>query len=768
MKYLLGLIFSSAALLASAQQVRYFGKIVDSETQETIAYATIAFFQDTSLLGGTATDENGDFSYIHQTPMTRAVVHFMGYKKYQIATTNWEPDEPLLIPLESIANDLEEVIINGESTQIQRQVDKKIIKLGTDIQQAGGSALTAFDYLPEVEIDLALGTVALRGSNNVRILVNSQLSPLLATELLQQIPAHTIQSIEIITTPSAKYRSEGLSGIINIVLKQENQNGLNWQANASVGTGRYGIGYDGNYHKNKVNLRWKASANQLDIIDRQSIQRTFSNGYTEHITTPRDMNGSIRNLALGGDLFLNAQHTFSIDLNYTDDQHDYYNLSQFSELKDQPDYSYLRENTHDHHILNWNANYRWTFGKGQFLEFDYNLNQSNNDYPLRDSQDDQIRFDQFLTEDFVLGTIALDYIWPISEDFALESGLSRNTQVLESTRSHQPRDAPDEFAAFDYQETLWSWYGQVRFPIKAFDIQAGLRYESFASEALSVSNNFSTQQTFLNLFPSLHIRYAPNEQTQFHGSYSKRVSRPNFHQINAFQIVSPFYTWEYNPNITPEFSDNLELHFQHLGERFRINTTLSYRNRKDAILWQESAQDNRQIFQYINAGSFQSYGLEIGLTQRWQPTWTSRLSANFYYTSIDQQALVTYDHNYSGAFSFRNSIKLGKSITTDISYLYWPERQASFNQMQARQRLDWAIGTQFLKSKLRLQFRIVDLFNTYLIDRSSITPNLVQQTIWKIQNQRRNFLLSMSYQIRENENTKRKRKARKYNEVPID
>ncbi|MEO0338339.1 MAG: outer membrane beta-barrel family protein [Bacteroidota bacterium] len=768
MKYLCLLLFFTYALSCLGQVDPYIGKIIDAQSGAPIAYATVAFYDDTTLVGGTLTGNNGIFSYTCRTLPTHAEISFMGYQNRRIPITNWQQNPSLLIQLESSSKKLEEVVVMGESTQIQRKVDKKVIKLGKDIQLSGANALAAFDYLPEVELDLALGTIALRGSENVRVLVNGQLSPLLATELLLQIPAHTIQSIEIITTPSVKYRSEGLVGVINIILKKDKQNGFNLQSNANYDTGRYGLGINGNYHSSKLNLRWQAAATELSILDLQDIRRYFTDGYTERITTSHEMDGTIRNLSLGTDFFFHPKHTFSIDLKYTDDQHSYYKLSQFSELQNQEGFSYLRENTHQHYIFIWNSNYRWSIAPDHFLEIDYNLNSSPNDYPLRDSREDLLLFDQLLTEDFQIGALALDYSWPITEAVLLETGLARNTQNLQSSRDHQPSDGPRTFSIFDYKEVLLSGYGQISFPFKSLSVQAGLRYEYFDAEAVSLSNNFATQQTFSNLFPSLHLGYSYNDKIQIYLSYNKRVSRPNFHQINAFQIVSPFYIWEYNPNIKPEFNDNLELFFQRTGERISFNTSLSFRRRRDAILWQESAQNQQQIFRYINAGHFQSYGLEMSLTHRLQQLWIARLSANYYYTSTNQKDLVTYNHTYSGAVSFRNTLQLSKHLSTDLSYLFWPQRQASFNRLQARQRLDWAIGAKLFKSKLSMHFRIVDLFNTYLIDRTSVTPNLEQETIWEIQNQRRNFQYSVSYQITAHEGSNRKRKSRKYNEIPID
>jgi outer membrane cobalamin receptor len=234
--------------------------------------------------------------------------------------------------------------------------------------------------------------------------------------------------------------------------------------------------------------------------------------------------------------------------------------------------------------------------------------------------------------------------------------------------------------------------------------------------------------------------------------------------------VNPLFVWEYNPDITPEFSNNIEMSYQRNAEKYNFGITSFYRHRKNVILWTESSRDNKQLFRYENSGKFQSYGFETTLKYELTSFWDSKLSANYYFTKIHQSSEVTWDSIYSSNIQFKNTFNIGKNFTTDITYLYKPKRQSTFNYVAARNRLDIAMSGRFLKNKLSLSLRVVDVFNNNLLNRTSKTNNLTQNTIWDIQSQTLNFLFSINYKLFENKKRlkSRSRIDRKYDETPID
>jgi len=759
-------VFSTVSL---AQKTQLKGVVVDALTQEEIAFATIAVYNNSEIVDGNSADEKGRFQLLTNKKLTHIEVSFIGYKRKQLRVSDFQNLNELYIELTIDDNNLETVIIEGKPSTTQLKIDRKIINLGSDIQNSGVNALEAFDQIPEIETDIAAGTISLRGSDNIRVLINGKPSALSAVEVLQQLPTSHINKVELITSPSAKYQADGISGILNIILKKNSSLGLNLALNSSVGTKRHGYGISGNYNLESVNFRLTASKANRKMIDHQTIFREFTNGYTENIVTPYRFDGIVYTISSGMDLYIKDQHELSFEIDYIEDTHDYFNNSSFTYVTDANNYQSLRMMEHFHYNTIFNTNYRLKFDENShFLEFDYNLNISNNDYPLSDLKNDLLLSKQFLTEDFVLQALAMDYTLPVSDKVIIETGLAWNSQALESQRLFSLEEGGETNNVFNYNEQVFGAYAMSKFSLGTLNLQAGLRYEYFKSISKNDVDDIETQQKFSNVFPSVHLSYVINDNTTLNLGYSKRVSRPNFHHVNAFQVVNPLFIWEYNPNVTPEFSDNIELSYQKRIQGFNLGLSTFYRHRKDVVLWRESVKDEKPLFRYENSGIYNSYGVETTATYKVTGFWDSRLTVNYYFTKIAQSNLVTWDDTYSSTIQFKNTIEINKKITADISYLYLPKRQSSFNYVKPRKRLDLSVRGKFIANKLLVNLRLVDIFNSYKFKRISKTGRLNQTTIWDFQSQTSNFLLSLNYKLFENKGKTRQRKDRNYNEAPID
>ncbi len=752
-----------------AQEKHIKGKVSDQVTGEPVAYASIALFDNQTIVDGVITNESGMFQLKTPKKFTSVVVSFMGYKTYTIDISEIKDPGNIVVHLELNDSYLEEIVVEGNTTTSQLKVDRKVVHLGNDIQQAGVNTLEAFDQIPEIDTDLATGTISLRGSDNIQVLINGKPSALIASEMLQQLPASSVSKVEIITSPSAKHRADGISGIINVVLKKNANMGLNMVLNTSVGTKRHGYGVQGNYNFGSINFWLNGSVENSEINNKQSITRNFTNGHFEQIYTPYVLDGNVYKISTGADFFVNDIHEFSLGLDFTEDTHSFLSTSNFFNVKDSDDYLYFRDSEHFHYNTIVNTNYRANLnGDDHFLELDYNINISNNDYPLTDAIDNTFLSKQFLTEDFILQAVALDYTFPITKNFHIESGTSWNIQDLKSTRVYTITNETPLLSEFNYNEDLLAFYALGKASFNKFSLQAGLRYEYFESTSKNDDTGMQLKRRFSNLFPSIHLSYVTSDNSSLNLGYSKRVSRPNFHHVNAFQIVNPLYIWEYNPDLNPELSDNIELSYQRRGKYFDFDITSFYRHRKNVILWTESASDNSQVFKYENTGVHNSFGFEGSISGKPTSFWNSRLSANYYVTNIDKENYVTWSRVNSSTIRFKNTFTINKKLTADITYLYLPKRQNPFNYIQARNRLDLSLRGKFVNDKLSVNLRVVDILNSYRYRRKSVTSNLTQTTNWDFQAQTTNYLLSLRYRLFENKGKRRSRKLRHYNEVPID
>ena len=287
----LWLFLGLTSCFVNAQNETYQGVVLDSNSKETVPFATVAIYNNNVLIDGTTTDENGQFKLKVEEALTHFDIRFIGYENETVEFAKIDNPRNIRFVLTPSITALEEVVVQGEQTTSQLKIDRKIINLGADLQQAGATTLDAFDQITEIQTDLGTGSLSLRGSGNVRLLINGKPSSMNPTELLEQLPASSVQRVEIITSPSAKNQADGLSGIINVILKKNSAKGLNTNLNAGAGTMRYSYGIDGNYNFSWINFRWNLSQTGRGMNSKQSISQQYENGNTRDFFAPHDFYG---------------------------------------------------------------------------------------------------------------------------------------------------------------------------------------------------------------------------------------------------------------------------------------------------------------------------------------------------------------------------------------------------------------------------------------------------------------------------------------------
>ncbi|WP_350286704.1 outer membrane beta-barrel family protein [uncultured Croceitalea sp.] len=748
-----------------SQQVKVFGGVVkDAQTGANIPFATVALLNGQDLLDGTSTDENGSFTLRSNQKITHIEISFIGYETYLLPFDDIRSPNEILVRLLASNVELNEVVVAAEQTTTTLKIDRKVVNLGADLQQAGATVLEAFDQISEIQTDLGTGTLSLRGSGNVRLLVNGKPSGLSAGELLAQLPASSVQKVEIITSPSAKNQADGLSGIVNIILKKNRARGLNLNLNSGAGTKRYNYGVDGNYNYSWVNFRWNASQARREMDSEQTIAQRYTNGDTRDFYAPHDFNGLVRKITMGLDFFINDNNELSFGFDYTNDYHSFFNDTFYSNVTNSDDFVYTRNSAHTHKTTEINGNYRKKFAKeGHFIEFDYNVGLNENLLPAIDFEDAVFLFEEEQRNKNTLQQFAFDHALPLNTKTTVESGLLWNNRKLESFDFFQPAGNLAQNETFDYREQILGVYTMGTLQIGGFNTQAGLRYEHFTSNSTNTLNNQSTDLVFKDLFPSLHFSYVVNETNTISIGYSKRVSRPNFRHVNPFQMGNQYFEWVANPSLKPEFSDNFEFNVQHNGKAMTWSFSTFYRDRTDVIVWlQEIDGQGVQTISFDNLGRKQSYGVEADIRHRIKPFWNTQLSANYYYTKVDQQALITFDDLYSSNIIFKNTFKIAKNISTDITYRHTPKNQNEFRFIQPRNRLDWAVRAKFLENRLTANLRIIDVLDNNLREGTLITEQVTQNEIWRFQSQTFGVLFSLNYGLFQNQGKTRNRKQRDY------
>lgn len=742
----------------------FSGQVQDAQSMEAIPFATVALLYNDVLIDGVSTSADGRFEIQVTEEFTHFEISFIGYETAKIGVSDISDPDGMDVKLYAANLALDEVVVAAAQTTTSLKIDRKVINLGADLQQSGATVLEAFEQISEIQTDLGIGTISLRGSGNVRILVNGKPSPLNATELLSQIAAASVEKVEIITSPSAKNQADGLSGILNIVLKKNRSLGMNLGINGAVGTKRHSYGLMSNYNLSFVNIRLNASRERREMDSEQWISQQYTNRNTRDFYAPHDFRGKVEKISGGLDFFFDDANELSFDLDYTYDYHQFFNTTFYTNVTDQPDFLYVRNSAHTHKTLSYNTNYRRKFkGEGHFIELDYHLANNENILPARDVEAGIFLFEEEQRNKNTIQQAALDYTLPIGDQASVEAGALWNDRQLKSFDFFQPRGIFPRNEQFTYHEEILGIYAVGRATLGKLNAQAGLRYEYFHSNSMNTAANQTTDLTFSNLFPSVHFSYNSNDSNTLSLGYSKRISRPNFHHINPFQMGNQYFQWEANPGLTPEFSDNIELNYQYNDERFNGSVSSFYRNRTDVIQWLQDIDDEGvRTISFVNIGSKQSYGFEADARYPLTSFWNTQLSVNYYFTTVSQDIDLTWYHLYSSNIIFKNTWNITKAISADLTYRHTPKNQREFSFTDPRNRLDLAVRAKFLNNRLTANLRIIDVLDNNLRENTLITPQVIQQEVWRFQSQTFGVLFSLNYKLLQDQGKTRNRKSRNY------
>jgi outer membrane receptor protein involved in Fe transport len=664
MKRLL-LLFASLGLMqqvnaqfnlgGGAQKVTITGRIsaviIDSATKQPVDYATVSLMRvkDNKSVNGGVTDAKGKVVLQNVAPeQYKLLIGFMGYKSKTmlVKTSQEKPDLNLgNVYLTGTESNLKEVAIVGKTPMIETKIDKLVYNAEQDVTTAGGNAGDVMRKVPMVTVDID-GNPSLRGSSAVRVLINGKPSGTMSNSVadaLKMIPAEEIKSVEVITSPSAKYDAEGAGGIINIITKKKTAQGINGNAALSVGTRQN----NGNFSLNAKQGRLGISSNfggqyaipqdtrvvlENDVYSKQS--HVFQDGFTR--AKRYGYNGSI-----GLDYDINGYNSLSTNIKYNDFTNGSNGSSNVtSSILDtiMKTSSYVRasDNNNSFKNIDWSADYRRTTKKegeeftvsGQ-ASFGRNTTQFNTRLINLDGSQlapDVIGDNTGKNNEYTLQT---DYVYPFSKTMTLETGVKGILRNIKSKYQSSDQD-------FDYKQDVGAAYGVLSFKLaKTVDVKGGLRAEYTDISGVSGSSlNFNNN--YFNLFPSAIISKTLKGNSTLKLSYNRRMQRPSLSYLNPFlNRNDPENQQQGNPNLSPEISDIMELGYSTFIKGSVINASIFYRTTQDVI--ESLFLPEQKLTTYANVGKNKSYGANVFATYNPLPKWT--LMGNF--------SLNTYDvRNY--------------------------------------------------------------------------------------------------------------------------
>lgn len=727
------------------------GKVVDAGTQLPLEYATVSLFlrADSMLANGIITDEAGVFTLQAQEGLYFLKIEFLGYQariidSLLLSTTRQTLDLGV-VAIEPEATILGEVLIQAQASQMQFALDKKVYNVGQDIASRGGTAQDILDNLPSVQVDVE-GNVSLRGSENVRILIDGKPSGLIGisgTGGLRQLPANLIDRIELITNPSARYEAEGMAGIINIVLKKERARGVNGSFDLTAGYPQNYIG--------SVNLNYRTQRLNLFTNIGPSYRRAPSTGYqyqevysgdTTSITEQWEdetRGGWSANIRAGADYFFNAKNILTGAFTYRNGKETNDGVLKYYDYLfslDNPTANSRRTDEESEKELNreYALSYRRTFEReGHELTADVRYQENTED----ESSNLQEQF--FLPgwepsgradllqrsgnrEGEHLLIAQADYVQPFGEEGKFEAGWRTsfraidNDYLVEELVDGQWGPLPGLSNNFRYREDIHAAYLIYGNKQGRFSYQLGLRPEwSIVSTELQQTGELN-DRNYLNLFPSAHFTYELPADNAVQLSYSRRLRRPRFWDLNPFFTFSDnrnFFSG--NPDLDPEFTHSFELGHLKYWDKSSLSTALYYRHTDGEIeRIRQVLNDSTSVTFPQNLATEDSWGLELNGSFSPYPWWRIDGNANFFRSITDGGNIDTslYSDTYSWFLRGTSRFTAWQKLDLQLRFNYRAPQQTTQGQRKAMSSVDFGASMDVLRGNGTLTLSVRDIFNT--------------------------------------------------------
>ena len=762
------------------------GRIVDAETGAPLEYATISLFTlaDSSLAGGSTTNTQGEF--VVDVPLGRyyARLQFLSYgSAYEsdIELTATNPQVNLgSYELAPDSKQLEEVEVVAQKDQVQLALDKRVFNVEESLARVGGSASDILDNIPSVTVDVE-GNVALRGSQNVQILIDGKPSGLVGisgTDALRTLPADMIERVEVITNPSARYQAEGVAGIINIILKKERRDGFNGSFSGNVGyPANMGASVNLNYRKAWYNVFANYGLRYYDftgrgaasfVYDEVSVNNPIKSRETERLNNRQGLSNNIR---FGSEFFLNDKTTLSTAFLYrkstseTDGSVAYLNYNLNNELISSSIRRTLEEENEP--TMEADINFRRTFEqKGRLLTANFQARSSTETEASAIREDlaggllQQRTLNDERSENYLF---QVDYTHPFSENGRWEAGLrtnwDRNTNDYLVSREQQGQWLVLDSLTnnFIYTENVYAAYAILGDKPGRISYQAGLRaeYSDINSELLQTGKDYP--RNYLSLFPTLHLTYELSEAKSLELSYSRRIRRPGGRWLNPFLSQEDKLSIRTgNPNLNPEFTNSVELgYLQHLSFA-SLTSSVYYRHTTDVMQRVTttilSEGDQVQVTMPMNLATENSYGLEFVTNADIADWWTTSTNFNFYrqiirggnvegFSDIDLNS-DTYTWNARNNMQF----KLVEGLNAQSTFFYRAPMERPQGRSKALYVADLGISKELFGKKGKLSLNVSDLFNSRKWRSITYGDNFVSES--EFQWRPRTITLGFTYQLR--------------------
>ncbi|NCO64503.1 MAG: TonB-dependent receptor [Flavobacteriales bacterium] len=762
------------------------GTVYDNDTKEPLEYATVSFFnkKENKIETGGITDAKGNFKIEVKAGVYDINIEYISYITKTIKNRILTQNEDLgKFYLEINLEALQAVEIIAESTTVEIKLDKKIYNVGKDLTVRGGTVSDVLDNVPSVSVDVE-GNVSLRGNDNVRILINGKPSGLVglnSTDALRQLPAESIERVEVITSPSARYDAEGTAGILNIILRRSKLQGLNGAMTANAGhPNAAGISGNINYRTGNFNF-FNTSGYSYSESPGKSITETEYFNSNTFLNEDRiyDRNRKGLNTNLGMEWYINDTSSLTSSFLYRDSDQNQFATNTIDELGNVGNLINRSIRFDPEDETDKTTQYSINFDK-QFngnsehkLTFDFQYESSFEDEKSLISQDgnDAERVETIEQQDRIL--LQTDYVLPIGEKSQFELGYRGNFNELDTDYSLEFNENGTFVLDTDvsnnliYREYVNAFYSQFGSKIKnKFSYLLGLRLEETRITIDQITSGDFEKKNYLGLFPTVNLGYEITENQSITLGYNRRIQRPRSRFINPFPSrTSATNLFQGNPDIDPSYSNKIDFGYLNKFGKTTLNSSVYFERATDVFTFIVEDTGETAIVggtaipvirrSPINLATNDRFGFEFTLTYRPSQKWNLNGNFNLFQskTSGSFNGVDYGAENVSWFARINNKYTLPGNIDWQTRIFYMGPREDAQNKSKGMFSTDLAFSKDFLNEKASIAFNVSDLFNSRKRQTTSTTSTF--RSYSEFQWRQRSFNISLTYRF--NQQKKRER-----------
>ncbi|MBD3748733.1 MAG: TonB-dependent receptor [Sphingobacteriales bacterium] len=791
-KISLALLVSLSGIAAFAQEKEVNGQVKDA-AQKPLDYVTVSLLsaKDSAIVKTDLTDEQGRYHFSNVKNGAYLIsARMFGMKDAYSAVFNIN-QQSVQIPdliLTMASKALNEVTVTAKRPLLERKLDRLVMNVANSTLASGTSALEVLEKAPGVTVDQN-DNLAMKGKQGVNVMLDGKMTYMSNADvvnMLKNMPSSEIESIELITNPSAKYDASGNAGIINIKRKKGKGLGTNGSASMSLGYSpnyRGNGGFNINHRTKSVNLFGSYNYNYRESNQHLDINRISGTGtptYFSQIANIHDKNQN-NNFKAGMDIFLNSKNTlgFLVTGYNSDGRNTNVNNTLVGTSFAQTDSSIYVDALANNNYRNmaYNANYKVSIDslgqefsadadyshyyggdKSDYSNYFYQANGSDLKSPWFFKNANPSKID--------ISAFKADYTKPLGKKSKFEAGIKaswvttdNDFQFTQDNNGNWESD-PQRSNHFIYEENVNAAYTNFSTEYKGMQFQFGLRAEQTNSKGDLITTNNVVKRSYINLFPSAFITRSLGKNHDLSASYSRRIDRPSYDALNPFEFYLDQYTFQRgNPFLNPQFTNSYEVSYTY---KKQYNLSVNYSLTNDVItqvLLPDNAkkalyQTNKNLDKQIN------YGINLNAPFSFAKWWNSSNNLGLFYLGFRSANLEGQNLN-SGKTVFQmnsqHNFTITKTLSAEFSGNYTSPMEYGALKINAQYSFDGGISQSLMNNKLNLKLAMSDLFNTRKQAISSAYPGLNYNLVQK--NDTQVIRLTLSYKFGKNDIKPARRRA---------